>query len=67
MSHAASASTASLLHSCEVADDEDGFFVPGKACFSVKYGLTRKTAAAYWVISSKPIARQADQACGRPD
>ena len=37
------------------------------AVFTVKYGLTIKTAAAYWVISSKPIARQADQACGRPD
>jgi hypothetical protein len=35
------------------------------AVFTVKYGLTIKTAAAYWVISSKPIARQADQACGR--
>jgi hypothetical protein len=37
------------------------------AVFTVKYGLTIKTAAAYWVISSKPIARQADQACGRLD
>lgn len=37
------------------------------AVFTVKSGLTIKTAAAYWVISSKPIARQADQACGRLD
>jgi hypothetical protein len=29
-------------------------------CEAEPYGLTIKTAAAYWVISSKPIARQAD-------
>jgi hypothetical protein len=34
------------------------------AVFTVKYGLTIKTAAAYSVISSKPIAWQDDQACG---
>jgi hypothetical protein len=27
------------------------------AVFTVKYGLTIKMAAAYWVISSEPIAR----------
>jgi hypothetical protein len=37
------------------------------AVFTAKHGLAIKTAAVYWVISSKPIARQADQACDRLD
>jgi len=36
-------------------------------CEAEPQGLTIKTAAAYWVINSEPIARQADHACGRPD